>query len=120
MLKWLSIFCAITYCFATTSIAELIKTPVFIEHLTEYQGSVVEFLVEHYDNHKPDSDWDTDQKLPFFNPPIVLMVYAKLPETTFQIEKIKEIIISQKPTIYQEKDFSSSYLSRIFQPPRFC
>ena len=120
MLKWISIFFAVTYCFATTSIAELVKAPVFIEHLTEYQGTVFEFLVEHYNNHQPDADWDIDQKLPFFNPPIVLMVYAKLPETTFHIEKIKEIIISQKPTFYQEKDFSSSYLSRIFQPPRFC
>lgn len=82
--------------------------------------SVTEFLVEHYDNHQPDADWETDQELPFFNPPVVLTVYAKLPDTSFHIEKIKEIIISQKPTVYKEKDFSSSYLSYIFQPPRFC
>ncbi|UMQ41419.1 hypothetical protein MKS83_18775 [Chryseobacterium sp. Y16C] len=108
------------YVIATTNVTEVLKVPVFIEHLMDYHGSFSEFFVEHYDNHKPDSDWDTDQKLPFFNPPIVLMVYAKLPETTFHIEKIKEIITSQKPTVYQEKDFSSSYLSHIFQPPRFC
>lgn len=120
MLKWISIFCALTYSIATTNVAEVLKMPVFIEHLMDYPGSIAEFLVDHYDNHQKDADWDTDQKLPFFNPPIVLMVYAKLPETTFHFEKIKEIIISQKPTVYQEKDFSSSYLSTIFQPPRFC
>lgn len=120
MLRWFSILCSMIYVLATTNVAEVLKVPLFIEHVMDYQGSFSEFLVEHYDNHQPDSDWDTDQKLPFFNPPIVLMVYAKLPETTFHIEKMKEIIISQKPTVYQEKNFSSSYLSRIFQPPRFC
>ncbi|WP_326983597.1 hypothetical protein VUJ46_03340 [Chryseobacterium sp. MYb264] len=108
------------YVLATTNVGEVLKVPLFVEHLMEYQGSVSEFLVEHYDNHKKDADWDTDQKLPFINPPVVLMVHAQLPESIFHIEKIKEIIISQKPTVYQEKDFSSSYLSRIFQPPRFC
>ncbi|ASW73552.1 hypothetical protein CJF12_04105 [Chryseobacterium piperi] len=106
------------YVLATTNMAEVLKAPVFIEHLMEYDGNCVEFLVEHYDNHKKDHDWDTDQKLPFINPPIVLMVYAQLPETIFQIEAIKEIHIPQKNSIYQEKDFSSLYLSRIFQPPR--
>lgn len=120
MLRWFSIVCSMIYVLATTNVGEVLKVPLFVEHLMEYQGSVSEFLVEHYDNHKKDADWDTDQKLPFINPPVVLMVHAQLPESIFHIEKIKEIIISQKPTVYQEKDFSSSYLSRIFQPPRFC
>lgn len=120
MLRWFSIMFSMIYVLATTNVAEVLKVPLFIEHLMEYPGSVTEFLVEHYDNHQPDADWETDQKLPFFNPPVVLMVYAKLPDTIFHIEKFKEIIISQKPTVYKEKDFSSSYLSRIFQPPRFC
>ncbi|MCA6068438.1 hypothetical protein JI747_014725 [Chryseobacterium sp. RG1] len=108
------------YVLATTNMTEVLKVPVLIEHLMEYQGSFSEFLVEHYDNHQKDADWDTDQKLPFINPPVVLMIHAQLPEATFHIEKIKELIISQKPTVYQEKNISSSYLSRIFQPPRFC
>ncbi|MDQ1803579.1 hypothetical protein ACNFU2_03765 [Chryseobacterium sp. PTM-20240506] len=107
-----------TYVFATTNMAEVLKAPVFIEHLMEYDGNCVEFLVEHYDNHKKDQDWDTDQKLPFINPPVVLMVYAQLPETLFHIEKIKEFPVQQKNTFYQEKDFSGLYLSSIFQPPR--
>ncbi|MCS3529368.1 hypothetical protein [Chryseobacterium sp. JUb7] len=108
------------YVLATTNIAEVLKVPVFVEHLMEYPGSFSEFFVEHYDNHKKDADWDTDQKLPFINPPVVLMIHAQLPETIFHIEKIKEIIISKTTTVYQEKDFSSSYLSQIFQPPRSC
>lgn len=120
MLKWVSIICSMIYVFATTNVAEVLKVPLFIEHLIEYEGTVSEFLVEHYDNHQPDEDWEVDQQLPFFNPPIVLMVYAKLPDSTFfQIEEIKEISTSEKPMVYQEKDFSSNYLSYIFQPPRF-
>ncbi|WEK69755.1 MAG: hypothetical protein P0Y62_18320 [Candidatus Chryseobacterium colombiense] len=108
------------YVFATTNVSEVLKVPVLIEHLMEYQGSFSEFMVEHYDNHHKDADWDTDQKLPFINPSVVLMIHAQLPQDTYRIEKIKEIIISPKPTIFEEKDKSSSYLSRIFQPPRFC
>lgn len=120
MLKWVSIVCSMIYALATTNVAEVLKVPVFIEHLMDYEGSFAEFVVDHYDNHPKDADWSTDQKLPFFNPPIVLMVYAQIPDTTFHFEKIKEIIISHKPAVCQEKDFSSSYLSAIFQPPRFC
>lgn len=120
MLRWFSILCSMTYILATTNVAEVLKVPVFIEHLMEYEGNFMEFMVEHYDNHKPDSDWNTDQKLPFINPPVVLMIHAQLPEITFHFEQIKEFKVSQKTTSYQEKDFSNTYLSRIFQPPRFC
>lgn len=106
------------YVLATTNAAEVLKVPVFVEHLMEYEGNFAEFVMEHYDNHKKDSDWDTDQKLPFINPPVVLMIHAQLPELNFQIEKPKEIIVSRKKTSYQEKDFPNLYLSRIFQPPR--
>lgn len=119
MLKYLAILCSTIFVLATTNISEVFKIPIFVEHFINYEGNLMEFVVEHYDNHQPDSDWDTDQKLPFFNPPIVLMVHAQLPQTTFNFEKIKDIKIPQKPTVYIEKDFSDSYLSRIFQPPRF-
>lgn len=118
MLKWLSIVCSMMYVLATTNTAEVLKVPLFVEHLMEYEGNFAEFVMEHYDNHKQDSDWDTDQKLPFINPPIVLMVNAKLPELIFHIEKPKEITIPQKNSTYQEKNFPSLCLSSIFQPPR--
>lgn len=119
MLKWFSILCSMIYVLATTNIAEVTKVPLFIVHLMEYEGNFGEFFVEHYDNHKKDADWDTDQKLPFINPPVVLMVYAQLPESILFIEKPEEIIITQKNSIYLEKDFSNLFLSKIFQPPRF-
>ncbi|WP_185286014.1 hypothetical protein [Chryseobacterium indologenes] len=118
MLKWFSILCSVMYVLATTNAGEVFKVPMFVEHYIEYHGSLSEFVMEHYDNHKKDSDWDTDQKLPFINPPIVLTVHAQLPELDFEIKKPKEIAIPQKSSIYQEKDFSNLYLSRIFQPPR--
>lgn len=118
MLKWFSILCSMMYVLATTNAGEVLKVPMFVEHFMEYHGNLSEFVMEHYDNHKKDSDWDLDQKLPFINPPIVLTVHAQLPELTFEIKKPKEIKIPQKNSIYQEKDFSNLYLSRIFQPPR--
>ncbi|WP_419868373.1 hypothetical protein [Chryseobacterium sp. CT-SW4] len=120
MLKWISIFCALTYSIATTNLAEVGKMPVLVEHFMDYNGSFIQFVMEHYDNHKEDGDWDTDQKLPFINPPIVLMIHAQLPSSIFHIEKIKEIYITQKKILYHEKDFSCSFPSEIFQPPRFC
>lgn len=118
MLKWFSILCSMMYVLATTNAGEVLKVPMFVEHFMEYHGSFSEFVMEHYDNHKQDSDWDTDQKLPFINPPIVLTVHAQLPELSFEIKKPKEITVSEKSSIYKEKDFSQQYLSQIFQPPR--
>ncbi|MCP1297784.1 hypothetical protein NK356_01190 [Chryseobacterium sp. S0630] len=118
MLKWFSILCSMMYVLATTNAGEVLKVPMFVEHFMEYHGSLSEFVMEHYDNHKQDSDWDTDQKLPFINPPIVLTVHAQLPELSFEIKKPKEITVSKKTSIYKEKDFFQQYLSQIFQPPR--
>ncbi|WP_213279507.1 hypothetical protein [Chryseobacterium indologenes] len=118
MLKWFSILCSMMYVLATTNAGEVLKVPMFVEHFMEYQGSLSEFVMEHYDNHKQDSDWDIDQKLPFINPPIVLTVNAQLPEITFELKKPKEITVSKRNSIYKEKDFSNQYLSQIFQPPR--
>ena len=118
MLKWFSILCSMMYVLATTNTGEVLKVPMFVQHYMEYQGNLSEFVMEHYDNHKKDSDWDADQKLPFINPPIVLTVHAQLPELAFEIKKPKEIIIQQKNSFYQERDFLNLYLSRIFQPPR--
>lgn len=106
------------YVLATTNAGEVFKVPMFVEHYMEYHGSLSEFVMEHYDNHKKDADWDTDQKLPFINPPIVLMVHAQLPELIFEIKKPKEAAVPQKNSFYKEKDFSNLYLSNIFQPPR--
>lgn len=106
------------YVLATTNMGEVLKVPMFIEHFMEYEGNLSEFVMEHYDNHKKDADWDLDQELPFINPPIVLTVHAHLPDYTFEIKKPKEVRIPQKNSIYKEKDFSDLYLSSIFQPPR--
>lgn len=96
------------YVLATTNAGEVLKVPMFVEHFMEYHGSLSEFVMEHYDNHKKDSDWDTDQKLPFINPPIVLTVHAQLPEHSFHIEKPKEITIPQKKQHLSGKRFFQS------------
>ncbi|RTZ46609.1 hypothetical protein EJ377_21285 [Chryseobacterium arthrosphaerae] len=31
---------------------EVLKVPMFVEHYMEYHGSLSEFVMEHYDNHK--------------------------------------------------------------------
>jgi hypothetical protein len=58
MLKWFSILCSMMYVLATTNAGEVLKVPMFVEHYMEYQGSLSEFVMEHYDNHKKDADWD--------------------------------------------------------------
>jgi hypothetical protein len=90
------------YVLATTNAGEVLKVPMFVEHFMEYEGNLSEFVMEHYDNHKKDADWDLDQKLPFINPPIVLTVHAQLPDYTFEIKKPKEVRIP-KNSIYKEK-----------------
>ena len=99
------------YVLATTN-GEVLKVPMFVEHFMEYHGSFSEFVMEHYDNHKEDSDWDTDQKLPFINPPIVLLtVHAQLPELSFEIKNLRKLLFQRKAVFTRKK--------RLFQPIPF-
>lgn len=101
------------YVLATTNAGEVLKVPMFVEHFMEYHGSFSEFVMEHYDNHKQDSDWDTDQKLPFINPPIVLTVHAQLPEVTFEIKNLKKLRFQRNQYLQGKRFFPSIPFSDI-------
>lgn len=81
---------------------------------------MLDFIVMHYssnDIHKVDKD--EDMKLPFKSPDgcFSASIIAFLPQP---IEFVKKVVFIEKEPInnYSYKEFSSSYLSSIWQPPK--
>jgi hypothetical protein len=113
---------------ANTEIGQLLKLPVLVHHYLEHHDdddagiSLTDFLHKHYDEEKSHpSPGNEHEKLPFksydlgflqttlvFQPPVDFELNSDKPSAT-------------KATIsYSEGFYSSSILSRIWQPPKSC
>lgn len=116
------------YLFSATEAYQLLKLPVIFQHYAEHTEedksiSFLQFLAMHYLHGSPkDKDYDRDMQLPFKTP-----VDFSYPITTASVPVILQfsipepIEISQsKKAIPQGRFIFSSYLSAIWQPPKFC
>lgn len=115
------------YLFSSTELNQLLKLPILYEHFQEHHQenkslSMLDFIAMHYssnDIHK--SDQDEDMKLPFKSPDgcFSASIIAFLPQP---IEFVKRVVFIEKEPInnYSYKEFSSSYLSSIWQPPKLA
>lgn len=121
MSKFIAILFTVIYLLPTTAFSEVLKVPLLIEHYDSYEGDFIDYLVHHYGGHEKDADWETDQKLPFMEISQNLSVDCSIPELKFFVENPTEISLFKKNIfISKENIFKTSYLSDIFQPPRFC
>jgi hypothetical protein len=104
------------YVLATTNMGEVLKVPMFVEHFMEYEGNLSEFVMEHYDNHKKDADWDLDQS---YHLSIHLSYLLYMLSFLIIPLRSKNLRKSEFPkTVFTRKRFLNLYLSSIFQPPR--
>lgn len=128
MKKITTIFFLSVYLLAATEAHQLLKLPVVFQHFNEHkqenQGiSLLQFLTMHYFNDDPkDDDYERDMQLPFktngehlspISPAFVpFFVEAK-------IEKPVEFLKNE--TAFSQNQFlPSSYLDRIWHPPKSC
>lgn len=118
------------YQMATTELYQLLKLPFLMEHFIEHKEqnkniTLMEFLYLHYAyGDVKDADYEEDMKLPFksHNHTITTNIVDAMANSVFKITihskpnfvELKVIIISK------EAFFVSSYLSNIWQPPKFC
>ena len=113
------------YIFSSTELNQLLKLPILYEHFQEHHQennslSMVDFIAMHYScNDQSKSDQDEDMKLPFKSPDgcFSASIIAFIPQP---IEFVKKVVFIEKEPInnYSYKEFSSSYLSTIWQPPK--
>lgn len=114
------------YLLSSTQLKELLKLPILVEHFIEHKEKdtsicFLEFLCMHYAHGDvKDADYDKDMKLPFKsaeNSHSSVSFY--LPATFKQDFAIHFKEGKQKFPLYNS-NYSSAYLSSIWQPPRIC
>ena len=125
MKRMLGILLLSAYLFTTTQFNQLLKLPVLIGHFFEHQEqdqnmSFVEYIVHHYGGHEKDADYETDMKLPFMTASETLSLTFFAPNPTV-FYSLKLVFPETKPqNSCYSLQLKSSYLSSIWQPPKFC
>ncbi len=125
--KSISIFFFSLYLLSTTEARQLLKLPVIFQHYQEHrqennQLTFLAFLDIHYMHGSPkDNDYDRDMQLPFKTPSdcISTIAFAYVP-TSLSISIPKPVLETTGIKYLRTKEafLPSSYLSRIWQPPR--
>ncbi|MCW3161628.1 hypothetical protein [Chryseobacterium oryctis] len=122
----ISILLLFFYLVSTTELYQFLKIPILVEHFMEHKDlnpgmTVGAFLKLHYDDPVQDSDYQTDQKLPFVSHSCPLLVAFTVEPSLYLhfTEKIFKEILS-KETIYKSFYYNKEILNSIWQPPKFC
>jgi len=121
-----SIFLLTIYLFASTPFCELIKISVFVNHLTEHQSenediTLSRFVTIHYfSGNVKDADYDRDMELPFKSHDISPSFSVVLLTPTFEYILIGPVRYSKQDfNTYKFSNIPASYLSEIWQPPKY-
>lgn len=116
------------YLLSATEMGQFLKIPAFITHFTEHQQqnkdiTLWEFLCIHYAHGDvKDADYKKDMKLPFKTHEYggLQFSFTTLPESfVFTAERIT-YFPSTKKYYTTDADFTASFHSRIWQPPKVC
>ncbi len=118
--KGISIFFAIIYMLATTHLVEVLKLPILVDHYLEHEEGFVEFMVHHYGGHEKDDDWDKDMQLPFMTDSALMIFAFNIPVCKFSLVPECASQVFDKKLLWDDSNFSSNYLSDVFQPPQTC
>ena len=114
--------------FSTTELYQTLKLPFLIEHFVEHKGqnqnlTLWQFLCTHYaQGDVKDADYEEDMKLPFkthFNINYATFT-AYLPTQNLTFPICTPIIEAKVLHGYNPTFLSFSFLSSIWQPPKFC
>lgn len=126
--KFIAIAFMSVYLLSTTELYQLVKIPALVEHFMEHrqedQGITLwDFLCMHYAHGiVRDADYEKDMKLPFKSHDYsVGLTFSAFTPNNLSTEICKPICMSpiSFPN-YQENGILPSFLSTIWQPPKFC
>jgi hypothetical protein len=116
------------YLFSTTELHQLLKLPVVFEHFAEHLQknkniSFLQFLDMHYMHGSPkDADYSEDMKLPFKTADNCVSMVSPviIPRLVHNLENHIVQIPEKEMHIPKDELIPSSYLSRVWQPPKSC
>ncbi len=128
MKKLTAILILTAWLFSTTELHQLLKLPVFFEHYYEHKQlnkdiSFLDFVDMHYMHGSPlSSDYAQDMQLPFktIDKCLGTTVPVIVPQNIYIAIQLPVQIKKDPRFIMKEQFIPSSYLSRIWQPPKFC
>lgn len=119
-------FLSIFLC-ANTELGQLLKLPVLIHHYLEHHDddagvTLADFLHKHYDEENAHTSSNNEhEKLPFKSHTFSFSQTTLVFQLPVRFELNPDKPLSTKVIInYSEGFYSSSILSRIWQPPKFC
>ena len=124
----LSILLLSAYLLSSTEFSQVLKLPLLLEHFNEHktwnEGTTLwSFMIMHYTNNDVKyADHDKDMRLPFKSNEgsvySILLTFIHIPTL---LTLIKPVIIDLNEYNLRENIcFNSTYLSNIWQPPKFC
>lgn len=124
--KFFAISFLFIYLVSTTELNQLLKLPVLVQHFAEHERenadiNFFEFLRMHYAGKDvKDTDYEKDMKLPFKSHTNCVSVTSNfivsLP-VAFSISRL-EHRTAEKTFVIKDKQLITSFLSKIWQPPR--
>ncbi len=128
MKRFIAIFFLLVYVISLTEFNQLVKLPLLVEHFKEHKSknkelTLLKFLDMHYAAEETqDADHDTDMKLPFKSHETCLNAMVEVYVPSNSIHTFAKPLPTQIKTYfpYNETYLSSSFLSSIWQPPKFC
>jgi hypothetical protein len=124
----LSILLLSAYLISSTEFSQMLKLPLLLEHLNEHktlnEGTTLwSFMMMHYTNNDVKyADHDKDMQLPFKSKEGSLNILSLSFIQNFTSIKLvnpfeRELKIYM---IHNDHIFKSTFLSNIWQPPKFC
>ena len=124
----ISIFLLSLYLLSATELYQLLKLPLLIEHFVEHRKeksdlTFGEFLRIHYSSEMDyDQDYDKDMKLPFkmHNDWADQFVAVSEFQAITPIFQRQFNLSFHRTPLFEVTFIHATYLSSIWQPPRFC
>ena len=124
MKRIVAIFLLFTFLFTQTELKQLNKLPFMVQHFLKHNQNgmtLQQFIAHHYFNgDKKYVDNEQDMKLPFktHSENAQHSILALIPQKSAAV--LKKTYVEPRIFLVQEELFStSSYLSGIWQPPKF-
>lgn len=129
MKKIVSIFFVTLFLFSTTELAELFRIPALLVHFVEHKEespdiSLIDFLELHYNlqlaDHHHEKGSDDHKNLPFNGPHVSMTVFVSTHSFVLKLKNIQEDENKLKTQPSDDQFSENTYLSSIWEPPKFC
>ena len=126
--KFIAILFLSIYLISLTELNQLVKLPLLVEHFIEHKEkdgnlSLIAFLNMHYSQTDvQDNDHDKDMQLPFKSHDgcINSITIAFIPNNFEGLSTKPTFTETRSFSVYHEEFLQSTFLSSIWQPPKFC